>query len=167
MVRKILLLISVVTALIYSMQPFTAQGHGGHGVASSFYSVKGPFQQISGEFSYDYNRYGAVGKNWERHSTSKMRYAGVDADALKTKSGEVGSPSVRFRVWFLGPMVSKRPKCTFKIGGGGKIEGTPVATRYHVDVLAMQKAVHNDKKHDFLKLQSDGPWTVKFYCVSK
>ena len=63
MVRKVYVLIiacCLITALMLITRPFTAQGRGG-----GCYVPKGPFQQLSGEFQYDYKRYGAVGKNWE------------------------------------------------------------------------------------------------------
>lgn len=157
---------SLTATLVPVIRPVAARGHG-HGVATSFYSVKGPFQCVRGEFRYDYDRYGALGKHWTGRPGPKMRNAEVDACALKPKIGSEGRPSVMFRVWFLGPMESNRPKCTFKITGGGKSAGAPAATRYYVDVIASQRVAHHDKARDLASLRSNTPWTVKFYCTSK
>ena len=39
---------------------------------------KGPFHQLTGEFQYDYKRYGAVGKDWEKqlHTGNALRRSG-------------------------------------------------------------------------------------------
>ena len=100
MVRKIYVLISagcLITSLVLVTLPFSSEGRSG-----GCYAPKGPFQQLSGEFQYDYKRYGAVGKDWESSCTREMPYAVVEAHANSEGGG--GLPSVEFIVWFLGPM---------------------------------------------------------------
>jgi hypothetical protein len=119
MVRRAWLLTSaccLITALTLIARPFTAQGRG-----AGSYAPKGPFQQLSGEFQYDYKRYGAVGKDWEGSCTRGMPYAVVDTHA-NPKGGRDGWPAVEFIVRFLGPMKSDNPKCAFEIRDGREVK---------------------------------------------
>jgi hypothetical protein len=149
---------------------YAAHGHGGgsagHGRSGSFGS-KGPFQTLTGQFIYDYTRYGAIGKNWESDSTAKMPNAAVNAYAVSATGQGGNCPSVRFRVWFLGPMKSDHPKCAFEIAGGGRVENILKATRYHADVIALPETTCDTQTHDFSIPESDAPWTVRFHCTSQ
>ena len=137
-------------------------GHGGGG----FYAPKGPFHHLTGEFQYDYERYGAVGKDWKSSCTRKMPYAVVDAHA--NPEGERGGlPAVKFIVWFLGPMTSDSPKCTVEIADGGEVKAIKEVTRHHLNVIAVPKVIDCSGTHDFSNLQSNTPWTLKFNCTSK
>ena len=51
---------------------------------------KGPFQQLTGEFQYDYKRYGAVGKDWESGCTREMPYAVVKHMLIPKTAAVVG-----------------------------------------------------------------------------
>ncbi len=127
---------------------------------------KGPFHQLSGEFQYDYKRYGAVGKDWEGGCTEQMHYAIVDAHA-STEDEPCGWPAVEFTVWFLGPMTSGNPKCTVEITDGGEVSLIKEATRHHLNVIAVPKIFNRSATHDFSNLQSNTPWTVRFSCTSE
>ncbi|MGA2224886.1 MAG: hypothetical protein ABSH41_10630 [Syntrophobacteraceae bacterium] len=127
---------------------------------------KGPFQQLTGEFQYDYKRYGAVGKDWENSCTREMPYAVVDAHA-NPEGGRDGLPSVEFIVWFLGPMKSDNPKCTFKILDGGEVKALKEVTRNHLNVIAVPKVFDHSGTRDFSSLQSNTPWTIRFTCTSE
>jgi hypothetical protein len=127
----------------------------------------GPFGILSGEFKYDYTRYGAIGKDWESDCTAKMPHAAVNAHAVTAAGGCDHWPSVEFEVGFLGPMKSDHPKCTFEIEGGGRVENIPRATRYHADVIAVPEIAYDTQAHDPSNLKSDVPWTVRFQCSSE
>ncbi len=127
---------------------------------------KGPFHQLSGEFQYDYKRYGAVGKDWESSCTEQMPSAIVDAHA-NTEGGPGGWPTVEFIVWFLGPMASDNPKCTLEITGGGEVSALKEVTRHHLNVIAVPKIFEHSAAHDFSNLQSSTPWMVRFNCTSE
>ena len=164
MVRKIYVLISaccLIITLILIIRPFTVQGRGG-----GCYVPKGPFHQLTGEFQYDYERYGAVGKDWESTCTREMPYAFVNAHA-SPEGGRDGLPAVEFKVWFLGPMASANPKCNLEIAGGGEVKAFKEVTRHHLDVIAVPKVFDGSGTHDFLNLQSDTPWTIRFNCTSE
>ncbi len=118
MVRKIHLPVSaccLLITLILCTWPFSSPGRCG-----GCYAPKGPFRRLSGEFQYDYERYGAVGKDWENSCTPEMPYAIVSAHA-NPEGDRGGLPAVEFIVWFLGPMKSDNPKCTFEILNGGEV----------------------------------------------
>ena len=164
MVRRIYVLISaccLITALILITRPFTAQGRGG-----GCYVPKGPFHQLAGEFQYDYKRYGAVGKDWEISCTREMPYAEVDAHA-SPEDGSGGRPMVEFIIWFLGPMKSDNPKCTFEISNGGEVKALKEVTRNHLNVIAVPKVFDGSGTHGFSNLQSNAPWTIRFNCMSE
>jgi hypothetical protein len=127
---------------------------------------KGPFRQLTGEFQYDYKRYGAVGKDWECSCTREMPYAIVDAHA-NPEGGRDGRPAVEFTVWFLGPMRSDNPKCTFEISDGGEVTTIKEATRHHLNVIAVPKVLDRSEAHDFPNFQSNTPWTIRFNCTSE
>jgi hypothetical protein len=166
MMRKSSLLVStccLITALAFINRPFTAQGRGG-----GCYEPKGPFQQLAGEFQYDYRRYGAVGKDWESSCTREMPNAAINAKALiNPEAGHGDWPAVEFTVWFLGPMESDNPKCTFEISDGGDVKALKEVTRHHLNAIAVPKVLDGSGTHDFLNLQSTTPWTIKFNCTSE
>ncbi len=164
MVRKIFLLISsccLITALMLITRPFAARGRGG-----GCYVPKGPFHQLTGEFRYDYKRYGAVDKDWESSCTREMPYALVNAYA-NPEGGRDGWPAVEFKVWFLGPMASDNPKCNVEIADGGEVKAFKEVTRHRLDVIAVPKVLDGSGTHDFSNLQSDTPWTIRFNCISE
>jgi hypothetical protein len=136
MVRKISLLISaycLITSLTLITRPFTTQGGGG-----GCYAPKGPFKQLTGEFQYDYKRFGAVGKDWESSCTPEMPYAAVNANArINPEDGHGDWPAVEFIVWFLGPMRSDNPKCIFEITDGGQVLAFKGATKHQLKVIAV------------------------------
>ncbi|MGO8944629.1 MAG: hypothetical protein ACLQJ7_13270 [Syntrophobacteraceae bacterium] len=161
--RKIHLLISaccLTTTMILITLPLKSSGRGG-----GCYAPKGPFQQLTGEFQYDYKRYGAVGKDWES-SCRETPYAVVNAHANPV-GGRGGWPAVEFTVWFLGPMESDNPKCTFEISDGGEVEALKEVTRYHLNVIAVPKVFDGSGTHHFSNLQSNTPWTIRFNCKSE
>jgi hypothetical protein len=163
-VRSIYVLIGascLIITLILVTRPFTAQGRGG-----GCYVPKGPFQQLTGEFQYDYKRYGAVGKEWESVCTREMSYAIVKAHA-NPEGGGGSWPEVEFIVWFLGPMKSDNPKCTFGISDGGEVKAITKVTRNHLNVIAVPKVVDDSGTRDFSNLQSNTPWTIRFTCTSE
>jgi hypothetical protein len=82
-----------------------------------------------------------------------MPYAVVDAHALNPQGVGGGQPSVEFIVWFLGPMKSDNPKCTFEISGG-EVKALEEVTRHHLNVIAGP-------------IQSDVPWMIRFNCTSE
>ncbi len=161
MMRKIYVLISagcLITSLVLVTLPFSSEALSG-----GCYAPKGPFQQLSGEFQYDYKRYGAVGKDWESSCTREMPYAVVDAHP----EGGGGLPAVEFIVWFLGPMQSDNPKCNFKIADGGEVKALKEVTRSHLNVIAVPKVSDGARMRDFSNLQSNTPWTIRFSCTSE
>jgi len=165
MVRKIHVSISLcflLTVMALMIRPFSVKGRG-----VGFYNPRGPFQKLSGEFNYDYKRYGAVGKDWERGYTLEMPYAAVTAHALNPAGGSGGWPAVEFIVSFLGPMRSDNPKCTFEISGGGEANTIEEMSRRHLKVLAVPKVIDGSATHDIPKLQSEVPWTIRFSCSSE
>lgn len=167
-------LIAAIFAAALVGSPFLherADATGGHGGGAGtggggLYAPKGPFQKLSGEFQYDYSRYGAVGKDWESSYTRKMPHAAVDVRA--NPEGERGGlPAVKFIVWFLGPMKSDNPKCTFEIADGGEVKAIKEVTRHHLNVIAVPKVSDCPGRNDFSNLQSKTPWTIRFNCTSK
>jgi len=165
MVRKIYVLIitcCLMTILMLLARPFAAHGRG-----CGSYAPEGPFQMVTGEFKYNYTRYGAIGKDWESDCTSQMPHAAVNAYAQSSTGGSGNCPSVRFGVWFLGPMQSDHPKCTFEIVGGGRVENILRATRYSVDVIATPEMTCNTQAHDSSISKPDALWTVRFHCTSE
>ncbi|SPF32190.1 exported hypothetical protein [Syntrophobacter sp. SbD1] len=164
MVRKICVLIStccLITALMLIARPPDSPARGG-----GCYVPKGPFQQLTGEFVYDYKLYGAVGKDWEGSCTRETTCALVNAHA-NPEGGRGGWPAVEFTVWFLGPMKSDNPKCTFEISNGGEVKAIKEATRHHLNVIAVPKVFDDAGTHDFSNLQSNTPWTIRFSCASE
>jgi len=164
MVRKIYVLISaccLITTLMLITLPFSSSGRGG-----GCYVPKGPFHKLTGEFQYDYSRYGAVGKDWESSCTRETTYAIVNAHAYP-EGGRGGWPAVEFIVWFLGPMASDNPKCTFEIPDGGEVKAIKEVTRHHLDVIAMPKVSDSSGTYDLSNLQSNTPWTIRFNCTSE
>jgi hypothetical protein len=136
-----------------------ASGHGGGG----FYAPKGPFHHLTGEFQYDYKRYGAVGRDWEGSCTRK-----TVVDTYADPEGERGGlPAVKFIVWFLGPMTSDSPECTFEIADGGEVKNIKEVTRHHLNVIAVPKVLDDSGTRDFSNLQSNTPWTIRFACTSE
>jgi hypothetical protein len=95
-----------------------------------------------------------------------MPYATVDAHA-DAEGGSHGWPEVEFIVWFLGPMKSNNPKCTFEISHGGEFKAFKEVTRHHLNVIAAPKVFDGAGAHDFSNLQSKTLWTVRFNCTSE
>ena len=163
--RKIHVLIGtccLIIALALIIRPFAVQGRG-----CGFYAPKGPFRILSGEFHYDYKRYGAVGKDWESSCTREMPYTAVNAHALNHQGGTGDWPIVEFTVWFLGPMRSDNPRCTFEISGGGEVNAVKEVSRRHLKALAGPKVTDGRASLNAASLQSDLPWTIRFNCTSE
>lgn len=164
MVRKIYAPISaccLVFTLILILWPFSSLARCG-----GCYAPKGPFRQLSGEFQYDYERYGAVGKGWESSCTRETPDAVISAHA-NPEGGRSSRPAVEFIVWFLGPMESGSPKCTFEISNGGEVKAFKEVTRNHLNVIAVPKVLVVSGKRDYSNLLSNTPWKIRFSCASE
>jgi hypothetical protein len=161
-IYALIAIFSMMAALALLILPFTAQSRGG-----GCYAPKGPFQQLSGEFRYDYERFGAVGKNWELGCTSEMPHCAVEAHSLKPEDGCEDRPSVEFTVWFLGQMGSDNPKCLFEIMNGGQVVANEGATIHHLKVIAAPKMLESQEGLGASSLQAGTPWRIKFYCSSE
>ena len=164
MVQRVWLLLStfcLITALTIIAWPFIVQGRSG-----GYCAPEGPFQRLTGEFQYDYKRYAAVGKDWKSSCTREMPYSAVDAH-VNPENGRDGWPAVEFIVWFLGPMKSDNPKCTFDISDGGEVKALKAVTRHHLNIIAVPRVSNGLETHGFSNLQSNTPWTIRFNCTSE